>query len=317
MQVLAGHEQFLHCRILHRSSNLCFFVSFVYGLHTVTDRQSLWADMTALQVVNHPWVILGDFNFVLCPENRLNGAAITSYETKDFQLFVDSLLLTELKFTGPYYTWCNKGLGTGRISSKIDWCFGNVVWMQDLGHIETLVLHSSFSDHSPLLLDFKSEIQGRGRPFRFLNVLASHATFDHLVTSSLSTPVDGTPMYRVWTKLQACKKVLKILHAENFRNSDIQIEAAKANLEQVQAEIQLSPHSRDLHVKEQHCMSELKHWTHVSESILRQKARATWLQLGDSNSHYFFAAMKHRQNRNKLVHLSTSSGDILTHPDDI
>lgn len=51
-----------------------FFASLVYAKCTVTERRSLWDDLSNLSsVVNGPWLVGGDFNTVMSTEERLEG----------------------------------------------------------------------------------------------------------------------------------------------------------------------------------------------------------------------------------------------------
>lgn len=50
---------------------------------------------------------------------------------------------------------------------------------------------------------------------------------------------------------------------------------------------------------------------------LKQKSRAKWIQLGDSNNKYFTAIMKERTQRKHILKITALTGDKLTHPDDI
>jgi hypothetical protein len=277
VQVLDTAAQFIHCQVLHRPSGTSFIWTVIYGFNTVGERQDLWKALPNLQTSGLPWLLSGDFHSVLSPVHRINGAPVTMYETRDFQMCVDSLRLTELQFSGNFYTWCNKSIGPKRISSKLDWAFGDVTWMQVYGHLEPRFLPSSISDHSPMLLSFQCQVTTGGRPFRFLNILASHDEFHSRVAEAWHTDIQGNAMYRVWEKLKAVKRSMKILHKNSFAYSDQHIEQARQELDQVQTDLQYSPNDVDLQVKEQQCVTDLVHWLHVSESILRQKSRTDWL----------------------------------------
>lgn len=61
----------------------------------------------------------------------------------------------------------------------------------------------------------------------------------------------------------------------------------------------------------------LRHWLKVEESLYKQKERVDWLKLGDSNTHYFYAAMKHRSLRNRLVSIYGEDGVLYTEPSQV
>nr|XP_009615730.1 uncharacterized protein LOC104108414 [Nicotiana tomentosiformis] len=52
----------------------------------------------------------------------------------------------------------------------------------------------------------------------------------------------------------------------------------------------------------------LEKWNLLEESILRQKSRAQWIQLGDSNSMYFATVMRERSQRKQIMELNSLSG---------
>lgn len=61
----------------------------------------------------------------------------------------------------------------------------------------------------------------------------------------------------------------------------------------------------------------LRTWLNVEESDARQKARVTWLQLGDDNTHYFHNVMKERRGRNRIVQLEDENDNNVDQYEDI
>lgn len=59
-------------------------------------------------------------------------------------------------------------------------------------------------------------------------------------------------------------------------------------------------------------MGEMKHWSKVEESILRQKARINWLKLGDNDTEFFFTITKARYSKNRISKLIDSNGHSIT-----
>lgn len=61
----------------------------------------------------------------------------------------------------------------------------------------------------------------------------------------------------------------------------------------------------------------IEKWDAVQEQVLRQKSRATWIELGDCNSKYFHAYMRARQARNKVSCIYTEQHVKLSDPKQI
>nr|XP_009623102.1 uncharacterized protein LOC104114380 [Nicotiana tomentosiformis] len=56
---------------------------------------------------------------------------------------------------------------------------------------------------------------------------------------------------------------------------------------------------------------QLEKWLRVEESIMKQKSRVQWLNLGDANTTYFFASMKIRYSQNKIKSLIRNNGEVV------
>ena len=64
----------IHCHINERSKGYQFNLTVVYGFNTLEQRKGLWNDLKMLaQNVSDPWLIIGDFNAILSPKDRLAG----------------------------------------------------------------------------------------------------------------------------------------------------------------------------------------------------------------------------------------------------
>lgn len=73
----------------------------------------------------------------------------------------------------------------------------------------------------------------------------------------------------------------------------------------------------DMFEQERNLRKELEKWSLVQESIYQQKSRIKWLQLGDSNSSYFFANLKNRTAYSEIKKLQLSNGNWSDSEDEI
>ncbi|XP_010693882.1 uncharacterized protein LOC104906779 [Beta vulgaris subsp. vulgaris] len=81
----------------------------------------------------------------------------------------------------------------------------------------------------------------------------------------------------------------------------MQIDKAREELQEVQYQMATTQHCPILHQAEITCLLQLHKILQVDESILKQKSRVQWLKLEDSNSHFFFRAMKDRYLHNNII----------------
>ncbi|KAH0729467.1 hypothetical protein KY289_000655 [Solanum tuberosum] len=249
-----------------------------------------------------PWLTMGDFNAVLHPDDQVNGQPVHDSETRDFKDFLINTGLCELKTIGRDFTWTN-----GHIFSKIDKGLANSDWMSNMNQLEIEVKDPGCSDHSPLVIDFIEPLNRRSRPFKFMNHLATHQEFIPMVEKGWSKPVSGCKMKQVWVTLKHVKPEMKALHHSKFSNVEEQIKQTRQNLIDLQEHMRDLDQDSDMFEKERNLKKELEKWSMVQESIYQQKSRIKWLQLGDSNSSYFFANLKNWNAYNHIKRLRLSN----------
>ncbi|KAH0781412.1 hypothetical protein KY290_001010 [Solanum tuberosum] len=83
--VVSMMDQAVTCEILNICGRTRFYLTMIYGHNSKKGRTVLW---NYLSVTNQgqtlPWLITGDFNYVLNQDNRIGGNPITMGEIEDF-----------------------------------------------------------------------------------------------------------------------------------------------------------------------------------------------------------------------------------------
>lgn len=106
---IKSSPQLLHCLISDRAKDQQQLLTAVYGFNTMELRKSLWMELNELAPkIDQPWLIIGDFNAILSPQDRLPGAAVTLAAIKDFKECVQNIGVTELSSKVNFYSWSNK-----------------------------------------------------------------------------------------------------------------------------------------------------------------------------------------------------------------
>ncbi|XP_016476554.1 uncharacterized protein LOC107798111 [Nicotiana tabacum] len=78
------------------------------------------------------------------------------------------------------------------------------------------------------------------------------------------------------------------------------------------------PDQREMQIElERTTKLELEKWLMVEDSIMIQKSRVQWFNLGDSNTAFYHACVKNRQARNNIGRLTDSNGDIVQNPEEV
>ncbi|GAV86107.1 hypothetical protein CFOL_v3_29540 [Cephalotus follicularis] len=137
---------------------------------------------------------------------------------EEFGECIKNCEMEDLSQTGLFFSWSNKRAGQGAIAKKIDRVLGNWGWFNECGNLQVHFPPPGISDHSPSILQLKRLSFSRARPFKYLNVWASHPSFLALVNEVWSQPVGGSPLEAVGRKLRMLKSVLKELHRKYFKD---------------------------------------------------------------------------------------------------
>ncbi|XP_057950961.1 uncharacterized protein LOC131145791 [Malania oleifera] len=129
-------------------------------------RRALWHSIYQLSKLPSPWLLLGDFNYVLSAAEKENGRPISDYDTRDMGECFFNSSLSDLRSSECFLTWTN-----GTIWSKLDRVIANQRWILEGRSAKVEFLFPGIlSDHSVCLISlFEEGCLGR-RSFKFFNL---------------------------------------------------------------------------------------------------------------------------------------------------
>ncbi|KAJ8424525.1 hypothetical protein Cgig2_000663 [Carnegiea gigantea] len=83
IEILQTHEQFIHCKTT-------FFLTWIYGLNHEQQRRVLWTELIDIaQSMTEAWCLLGDFNTILCEDDRIGGDDVSEKDIREFAQFIE------------------------------------------------------------------------------------------------------------------------------------------------------------------------------------------------------------------------------------
>ncbi|OVA05766.1 Endonuclease/exonuclease/phosphatase [Macleaya cordata] len=152
---------------------LCF-TSFIYGEPNRSLRSTFWYDLTNQQFPrSNPWIILGDFNCLLCPDDKLGGRAWRDSDATDLNHFTTSWNLIDPGFTDPHFTWSNKKQGEDLVLERLERAFFNQECARMFPDSRIDHLPRISSDHSLIFVSCNPNDCNLPRPFQFLTAWTS------------------------------------------------------------------------------------------------------------------------------------------------
>ncbi|KAK4713860.1 hypothetical protein R3W88_019767 [Solanum pinnatisectum] len=126
----------------------------------------------------------GDFNVILDETEKYGGLPVYFPEVEDFAQCLNICQLGDMGFTVSVFTWWNGRSDEACIFKRLDKCLGNPEFQNMHPNFEVEHLIKQGSDHSPLLLTYKTKTRIIKKPFRFLNFWTDHESIEETVITN-------------------------------------------------------------------------------------------------------------------------------------
>ncbi|XP_026458773.1 uncharacterized protein LOC113359335 [Papaver somniferum] len=267
-------------------------VSGVHAHVKKSQRKFLWSEMEIISQLQKPWVVLGDFNAIISPEEKFDGKAPNRISMMDFIHCLNECNLIQAPST--------------------DRAVFNSLWLQKYGDWGYKVGLRIVSDHAPLLCGCASIPRPKIVPWKFQKMWIDHPSFLSEVKKVWTENIIGDPSFIFMQKIKKLKKFLSEWNWSVFGNINTKIKEAE---EKVQKTMELSdqiPLNEDLlanlvAAQNEHATREVQ-----ANTLMRLKSRAKWIKDGCANTEYFHARMKIRQARNTISELEDANGNIIS-----
>ncbi|KAJ1397132.1 Zinc finger, CCHC-type [Sesbania bispinosa] len=142
------------------AEDITFLLSGVYGYPENRNKDKTWQLMKELKpAVNTPWLCVGDFNEVLCVEDKMGGNPVDIQSMLSFKSTLVECDLCDLGFVGYRYTWSNGRPEPDCIEERLDRALGNCGWKDLWNDVMVSSCSRHMSDHSPILIETSSGSQ--------------------------------------------------------------------------------------------------------------------------------------------------------------
>ncbi|XP_050217745.1 uncharacterized protein LOC126668598 [Mercurialis annua] len=258
-----------------------------YGFPERHRRRDSWQLLKDLSSQSHlPWCILGDFNDLLCRDEKRGGRGQPMWMINGFRETILECGLIDIGAKGHKFTW-ERGRGTnGWIEERLDRVLCNNDWKEMFSSAEVCNLSVSTSDHKPILTTLARRLNCRMKK-RF-------KSWGGLPGDSLSVCISKT------------SKALESWSGNRLPNFSKMIEAKKLQIDRLQGRRDENSMNNYIQSTEElHSLLEEEE----EETYWRQRAKSFWMKAGDSNSKFFHSAASVRKRRNRLLKLRDDDGN--------
>ena len=242
-----------------------------------------------------PWVCAGDFNEILRGHEKLGGSARREVEMEAFRDVVDELGFVDLGFTGKKFTWRGKR-GEAMILERLDRAFATPAWLELFPATRIQHIHSNASDHNPIIIKPEGIVQCKNKPFRFESMWMKEKGCRNTINDAWGFPSSESDMILASSKIKHCGEKLVEWSRTSFGSIKRQLAEAPKLLvlaEEVAARGCSCDQVRILKLENNELLDK--------ESMMWiQRARAMYLQSGDSNTRFFHSKASQRYKRNQI-----------------
>ncbi|CAN6722681.1 unnamed protein product [Malus baccata var. baccata] len=302
VSLMNSEEFMIELKLWDESFNCPWRLFAIYASTDERKRRSQWESLSKkIEKDKDKCLILGDFNDILCNEEKEGGNFRGAASMRDFRDFVAGNELMDLGYEGYPFTWRNNR-ETLPIQQRLDRGLATHGW-HDL-FPDTILRHVVLegSDHAMLLLSTEKFRAWRGRKFSFDGRWSKSEECRELVVGEWIDRTRGSHAYRFCEKIKTLRKSLKTWYKETGRNS-------KKKVELLKAEIRVALQSKDFSsgaVKQKE--KELRVAHKDEELYWKTKSRNQWLNEGDKNTKFFHAQTLKRRRRNQIRGIEDSQG---------
>ncbi|CAL1363580.1 unnamed protein product [Linum trigynum] len=313
LQVLSACSQHLSV-IVSAGSSPKWLLTAVYASPHQSQQHSLWRALHHTSQSNDlPWILSGDFNAILKPEEKSgHPSPSTLYKCRVFSDRVNQAELIDLGFSGPRFTWTRGDNPNTYKASRIDRSLCNTMWNSCFPNTSVKHLPRLHSDHHPILTTIG--IQGVNssvtRPFRFEAAWLTSNVFDQVVEGGWDHQASlPAALEKMATNLNHWNKTSfgSIFHKKR---------RLMARIHGIQEKMATS-FSLGLFKLQTKLERELDEVLEQEELFWFQRSREKWVQQGERNTGYFHNQAIIRRRRNNINSLKGANGEWISDPQEL
>ncbi|XP_074305749.1 uncharacterized protein LOC141640971 [Silene latifolia] len=237
VQILQYDAQFIHTKVHSRVSQHDFYLTMIYAFNEGCDRLDLWQKLEVINLnCTGPWALVGDFNTVLSPDERLGGNT-KQEDMDDFINCMGTCGMTDIASTGALFTWNNKQDYSTRIYSRLDRFLVNQAWLDIYPDMVAHFYPEGLFDHCPCIVSNIKSGATKNASFKYFNMWGQAPGFKDKVGEVWGKHYEGYKMFSLVKRLKSLKAVLKSLNLECYSDIENKTLLAEKRLEGIQKEI--------------------------------------------------------------------------------
>ncbi|WOL01302.1 hypothetical protein Cni_G10018 [Canna indica] len=279
-----------------------WLLSGVYVSNKPAERTLLWSFLGKIETSNLPWLVIGDFNCVHKQDDKKGGNIFKwGQSTRAYRDFCMKVGLTEVRYHGSKFTWCNNRSGGKRILARLDKALINWEWIGSYNKNQVKHLCRIALDHKPILLSAGNDRSSRypKRRFIFEHYWFEYQEVEEIIKNSwMNSNLQSHNMSEVSLKLSTLGKKLNDWAKQNIGQIEKEMEIAKLELTKFDL-LDEASQCNDMDICKMRSLSNkimaLNSQVHIK---WWSKARSRWLEENDKNTKFFHDLTRFKRSKN-------------------
>lgn len=257
-----------HCKVSSNETSVMYYVSCVYGPPKSSLHHLIWDWIgNTTPSINEPWILIGDFNMLLHPNDKNNSNGSTFH----MNYFTDCMNRNVLHKVPGLIIEKEKNLTL----EKLDMAFGNINWINQypLTHVTNLTIAAS--DNSPIIMS--TDIPpNKKKQVKFESYWYKFPEFNTLLQEAWHSNFRGSPSFILCCKLKSTLTSLAAWSKSRVGNFKGKIESLGKRLQTISEQIDWDtnpsiPYQEDMNQVKQ----ELEFYYDCEMSYWSQRARTS------------------------------------------
>ncbi|GKV48490.1 hypothetical protein SLEP1_g55300 [Rubroshorea leprosula] len=270
------------------------------NIYAANDRQKklkMWEELRHMILEEEGrWLIVGDFNAVR-NTNEKKGKTGETTEMRDFDDFIVSVGLVDLKLANRRFTWYRPD---GSSMSRLD----RVLMSDEMYNLGRECvqqgLKRTVSDYCLILVKTSAADWGP-KPFRMFDAWQQHPQFRKAVEDKWKElKVEGYAGFRCLQKLKGLKEFLKGWNKEVFGNMESQFNEVAEKVERIDLKNEVVELEGSEVNQRKEGFQQIWDMLRMREAMWKHKSRNDWVKLGDQNTRYFHKVANGRKALNNI-----------------
>lgn len=222
-------DRCVHLNALYKPTNEHFLVYGAYFPAQNSDKDPFWESMALFyDNITIPWILLGDFNELLSPNDKLGGNLVSRSQCQRLPSFLTRTNAMDIHCLQQDFSW--KSNSHPGLYHRLDRAVASHSF--NVKFPLSIVRYGTFTsaDHAPMFFESKSSFEAPNGLFRFQNSWTLEEGALRIVKKNWNTNIQGTCFHRIRTKLSNIKCELKTWVKDKYTFKTIKL---KPNAEKI------------------------------------------------------------------------------------